>query len=259
MLLPYKVEHDKVVKQSQAWVLYCLILLFILAFIFLHLMNNQTTQEDLIYDYGLSKHDFSLANCFTYTFLHAGVFHLIANCYILSIYGFSLERLNGSLHFFLIFFLGSALSGAIHCLTLAPYSVDLPCIGASGGVSAVLGCFLVQLPSSKVGNVIIIFFKPIFFNMRAWIIISLWLLFQLFSGLKLKGESEFNNVAYWAHIFGFAIGAAYGAALKYNDKRKLKKWANHQGKQMNEALDSIIRNDGNKALESISKISEVHP
>ena len=258
MIFPYKIEHEKVNKQNHAWLVYLFIFLFLIAHVIIHIVFKNNVLDNY-YRFGVSQFDFSLIKCFTYIFVHGSIFHLITNVYLFGMYGFTVERLIGSIHFIILFFLGGILSVSIHCLTLPPYRIDEPCIGASGAISAVLGCFLVMLPNSKVGNLIIIFIKPIYFNARAWIIIGVWLLIQLISGLKLQGSSEFNNVAYWAHIFGFAVGAAYGTILQLLESKKIKKWASAQSQSLSEALSSIRSGYPEKAIDILAETQETHP
>ncbi|MES2550732.1 MAG: rhomboid family intramembrane serine protease, partial [Pseudomonadota bacterium] len=52
--------------------------------------------------------------------------------------------------------------------------------------------------------IFIIFFR--IFAIPAWIVLSIWLAIQIFSGVSTPGD--LGGVAYWAHVGGFVAGLA---------------------------------------------------
>jgi len=82
-------------------------------------------------------------------------------------------------------------------------------IGASGAISGILGAFLVLYPGMRVRMMVVLFrFFPYFFNMPALVVLGLWFVLQVFSGVMTLGASAASGgVAIWAHIGGFVFGA----------------------------------------------------
>jgi membrane associated rhomboid family serine protease len=106
---------------------------------------------------------------------------------------------------YLVFYLvGGVVASLAHLLT-NPGS-QLPTVGASGAIGAVLGAYLVLYPQSR-----IVTFIPLGFIMRltvvpAIIVLGLWFVLQLFSGVASLGGPDIGGVAFWAHIGGFVAG-----------------------------------------------------
>jgi membrane associated rhomboid family serine protease len=80
----------------------------------------------------------------------------------------------------------------------------VPCIGASGGISAVLVFYALQFPRAKLGFLLFIAWQFRWIYIPAWGALLLWLLMQMLGVfLQLRG---FSNVAATAHLGGSAIG-----------------------------------------------------
>jgi membrane associated rhomboid family serine protease len=77
-------------------------------------------------------------------------------------------------------------------------------VGASGAIAGVLGAYLLIYPWANVHCFvwIVIFFWII--TVPAWILLGLWFVMQLLSGLG-SGVRD-AGVAFWAHVGGFASG-----------------------------------------------------
>jgi membrane associated rhomboid family serine protease len=133
----------------------------------------------------------------TSMFLHGGWWHLLGNMYFLWLFGDNVEdRLNRGV--FLLFYLlcGVAASLVHTALTDNPY---IPTLGASGAISGVMGAYLVLYPRRRMYQI----FWFVQFKVSVAFYLLFWLGLQfLFSGLGASG------VAWYAHIGGFAIGAA---------------------------------------------------
>ena len=95
---------------------------------------------------------------------------------------------------------------ALH--TAIDTGADVPTLGASGAVSAVLGGYILLYPRARVLTVIfiIIFFTLI--ELPAVLVIGLWFLQQVaFGALEYTNAGQAGGgVAYFAHIGGFAFG-----------------------------------------------------
>jgi membrane associated rhomboid family serine protease len=135
-------------------------------------------------------------------FLHGGITHLAGNMLFLWVFGNNLEDHAGALRYLLLFLVGGVVATAAH-VAVEPDST-VPIIGASGAIAALMGAYLVQWPRARVKS--IVFFGPVLLRkvQARWLLV-LWVLTQL---LYLGGDS---NVAWAAHLGGFAFGMAIGA------------------------------------------------
>jgi membrane associated rhomboid family serine protease len=142
----------------------------------------------------------------TYLFLHGGWMHLIGNMLFLWVFADNVEDAYGYVGFILFFLLCGVIGGLTHVLMM-PHSVS-PLIGASGAVSGVLAAYLVLYPRARVW--ILLFFRiPV--PLPAIWVLSGWFLIQVYS-LAAAGPSE--DVAWWAHMGGFAAGIILTLALR---------------------------------------------
>lgn len=131
----------------------------------------------------------------TYMFLHAGFGHLFFNMIGLFFFGPRLEmKLGGSA--FLRFYFLAGIGGAI-CQALFATSAWM--VGASAGVYAVLVGFAYYWPREQ----ILLF--PIPIPVQAWILVSVYLLFAIYSGVT--GTQA--GVAHFAHLGGAGVGFGF--------------------------------------------------
>ena len=86
----------------------------------------------------------SALSVLTALFVHASWLHLLGNLAYLWVFGMKVEQNRGALGLLLVFLAGGALANLIVALRLP--SLDTPIIGASGGVSAVVGAYLGWFP-----------------------------------------------------------------------------------------------------------------
>lgn len=142
------------------------------------------------------------ATIFTSMFLHGGWLHLGGNMLFLWIFGNNVEDLVGRGRYLLLY-LGSGAAAALVQALLMPHA-EIPMIGASGAIAGVLGAYLITYPRSNVHTFvwIVIFFWIV--TVPAWIMLGLWFLMQLVSGLAERPGSP--GVAFWAHVGGFGTG-----------------------------------------------------
>lgn len=148
----------------------------------------------------------------TSMFLHGDWLHIIGNMLFLWIFGNNVEDALGKLRFLLFFLLGGFAATALQTFITLAYGTqsdsEIPNLGASGAVSAVLGAYLVLLPHARV--VTLIFVLIIFIReLPAWIFLGVWFGLQLWQGgFSLVQPEEGGGVAFFAHIGGFAFGMA---------------------------------------------------
>ena len=162
-----------------------------------------------------------LYTLFTSMFMHGGFMHLLGNMIFLWVFADNIEATIGSLKFSIYYLLGGLAASFAH-IALDPSS-PIPCVGASGAISAVMGSYLVAFPRSR----IVMLFLPLLsrFRLLALYFLGFWIAQQLLSGMGSLdlggGNKDGGGVAYWAHIGGFAFGVVAGffiapVARKYN-------------------------------------------
>ncbi len=139
----------------------------------------------------------------TSAFLHGGVAHIFENMLYLAIFGDNIENRLGHIGYFLFYIATAILASLCHvgAVFFQGGNSMVPCVGASGAISAVLGAYLYLFPQNKV-RVLLAYF-PMY--VPAFIALGAWIFFQVISGFgTLGGKSD--GVAYAAHIGGFISG-----------------------------------------------------
>jgi membrane associated rhomboid family serine protease len=136
----------------------------------------------------------------THALLHRDWMHLFVNMFGLFMFGPELERLAGPRRFFL-YFVVCVISGGLTQIIANNMAGEVywRAIGASGGTYGVLLAYGVAFPTRKV----LLLFPPI--PMPAWVLVLLFALFELFSGLYYGRESL---VGHFAHLGGMIGGLA---------------------------------------------------
>ncbi len=145
----------------------------------------------------------------TSMFMHAGWLHILGNMIYLWVFGDNIENSMGHLRYF-IFYLICGL-GANFLEIVTAVGSHTPGLGASGAIAGILGAYLMLYPGSKVRTLIPIVFIFLPIRLPAWVLIGFWFLLQLLNGivaLSSKAAAASGGVAYWAHVGGFATGAA---------------------------------------------------
>ena len=139
-------------------------------------------------------------------FLHGGWLHIAGNMLFLWIFGNNVEDRLKRLLFIAFYFLGGLAATALQ-LAFGPNST-IPNVGASGAIAAVLGAYLVLFPRARVYTIVFFFFITAI-ELPAVAVLGFWFVLQLFSGVgSLGADVNAGGVAYWAHVGGFAFGAA---------------------------------------------------
>jgi membrane associated rhomboid family serine protease len=87
---------------------------------------------------------------FSYMFLHAGVFHLLANMACLWVFGILAEPVMGMKRFALTYLAFGAITG-VAIVAIIPHWTG-PMVGASGAISGALGAFLALRLSQRLGR-----------------------------------------------------------------------------------------------------------
>jgi membrane associated rhomboid family serine protease len=141
----------------------------------------------------------------TSMFMHGGWMHLIGNMWFLWIFGNNVEDSMGGFRFTL-FYLLCGLAATAGQLISDPDS-GIPMVGASGAIGGVMGAYIVLYPRVHVHMLVFLGFFITRFAVPAVFMLGYWFLLQLIGGFGSIGASG-GGVAFWAHVGGFAAGAA---------------------------------------------------
>ncbi len=131
----------------------------------------------------------------TYMFAHADIHHFGFNMLALFIFGTVVERFLG-IRKYLTLYLLSGIGSAVFHLLLTGVS-DIPMLGASGAVFAVLTAYAFKYPKNK----LIIF--PIPVPISAIYVVIGFIAFSVFAGFV----GVFSGIAHFGHLGGIAFGA----------------------------------------------------
>jgi membrane associated rhomboid family serine protease len=146
----------------------------------------------------------------TSQFVHGGWLHLLGNMLFLIIFGNNVEDRIGRVRY-LVFYLAAGLIAAYGFALANPASRE-PLLGASGAIAGILGAYLIMFPRAQVWSLIpFFFFIPL--RLPAWLVLGGWFLLQ-WAYATGAAVSSAGNVAYLAHVIGFAFGLLVGLLIR---------------------------------------------
>jgi membrane associated rhomboid family serine protease len=145
----------------------------------------------------------------TAMFLHGSWDHILGNMLFLAIFGKNVEDAFGPVRYLGLYFAGGFFAmltqTAMTLLFGSAAEAQVPELGASGAIAAVLGAYFVLYPGSRVRTYIF----PVFLvQIPAWVFLGLWFLYQLIEanfGL-FSASANGGGVAFFAHVGGFLFG-----------------------------------------------------
>lgn len=143
----------------------------------------------------------------TSMFMHGSWLHIAGNMLFLWIFGNNVEDAMGRVRFLVFYLLGGFAATALQTwITFhwgGPGATRVPSLGASGAISAVLGAYMVLLPTASVLTLVFYFFVQV----PAVFFLGFWIFFQLWQGgYSLVHPQAGGGVAFFAHVGGFAFG-----------------------------------------------------
>jgi membrane associated rhomboid family serine protease len=140
----------------------------------------------------------------THMFLHGGWLHVLGNMLYLWIFGDNVEDRLGSGKY-LLFYLLCGIVAAIGQGLVSPS----PMVGASGAIAGVLGAYLLMYPTARVSTLVFLGLFITIVDLPALVVIGMFIVLQLIEGiaeLRLTGHAAAQQIAYFAHIWGFVAG-----------------------------------------------------
>lgn len=135
----------------------------------------------------------------TSLFLHADILHLAGNMLFLYVFGNTIEEDLGATKTLGIFFFGGIAS---FLLSLLFYNPATPLIGASAAIFTL--------------SAVVMLIKPLKFSILFFMPQGLVAILYFVYNLIAVYYGEGGNVAYIAHVIGFAIGIPFGLAWSKN-------------------------------------------
>ncbi len=150
-----------------------------------------------------------LLGLFTSLFVHGDWLHLAGNLAYLLVFGITVERAIGHWGLALSFLLLGAAANLFLAWQLG--DTQTPVIGASGGVSALVGIYLGLFPVSRMGLWLPLGLYLQFARVPAVLVIGSWFTLQLI--YTVFGSPD-GAVAWWAHVAGFVAGVVVALALR---------------------------------------------
>jgi membrane associated rhomboid family serine protease len=224
--------RDRLPTRTFPFVNYLLIAANILFFLWQTALHESgyTTFDS---DYGFVPYRFNVApietvpTIFTSMFMHGGFAHLGSNMLALWIFGDNVEDAMGHFRYSAFYLLGG-IAAAITQMGIDPFS-QIPMVGASGAIAAVMAGYLVLYPRSPITVLnpipFLWFFTGIFWEFPAWVIALEFFGLNLWYGLGSMGRSGTGGVAFFAHIGGFIAGLVLvGFFTRGKERRKAERW-----------------------------------
>lgn len=155
----------------------------------------------------------------TAMFMHGGWLHILGNMVFLWAFGPQLEDLLGSIPYLMFYLLGG-IAASLAQILIAPQS-EIPNLGASGAIAAVMGAFLITYPNDRIRTLVLSFYYSRVALIPAIVLVGLWFLIQVFSELGSITSAAIVNggVAYMAHIGGFLFGLAAVRLFETSNRR----------------------------------------
>ncbi len=142
----------------------------------------------------------------TYAFLHASWLHIIGNMFFLYLFGNNVCDKLGTAKYILLYVAGGAFAAFGQVGLTQAFSAEAannPLLGASGAVAAVTGAYFVLFPQTYI-TIIYWFFIIGTFDVPAY----LFILLKLIIFDNVIDTLSVTNIAYEAHIAGYAFGIA---------------------------------------------------
>ncbi len=186
-----------------------LVILLLTGLISFVAFNNLELKSKLMFNASLVKHSNEWYRIFTHAFIHADWLHLLANCWVLYMFGqkveyeFSLSKGELGSLYFLSLYVGGILGSTLPSFLKHQDNFYYNSLGASGAVSAVLFASIYFNPMDSWGLLMLpgIEFPAIGFGIA-------YLVFEWYMDKKSN-----DNIAHDAHFWGAAFGFIFALVM----------------------------------------------
>ena len=214
----FPIGDDNVRGGGKPWVTWLLMGANIALFIYELTLMSAGKLEQFMLTYGVVPAQIvqgqNLFSLLTSMFLHGSWAHVFSNMLFLWIFGDNIEATLGKVGYIVFYLVGGLAASAAHIAFNLQSQV--PTLGASGAVAAVLGAYAVMYPQSHVRVLVIFFFRLMMTRIVALLFIGFWFLTQFFNSVASLGvrTAQTGGVAYLAHVGGFILGLIVGALFR---------------------------------------------
>ena len=218
--------RDEIKARETPVVNYLLIAVNVVVFIWMALLP-EAQLDAFVNKYAMVPSHFAdgvnlgdILTIFTSMFMHAGLAHIGGNMLYLWIFGDNVEDRVGHGRYLIFYLVGGVVADLTHLAT--NWGSDLPTVGASGAIAAVLGAYIVFYPGSQIATFIPLPFIK-FYKLTmvpAAIVLGLWFVYQLFEGVGALSGADVGGVAVWAHVGGFVAGLLMAWLLPTQRRRQ---------------------------------------
>ncbi|HEX6303221.1 MAG TPA: rhomboid family intramembrane serine protease, partial [Anaerolineales bacterium] len=198
----FPIGDDEVRGAGPGLVTIALIVINALVFIY-EVSLSAGAQSQFITEYGVIPAEIArgqdLFTLFTSMFLHGGWMHLIGNMLFLWVFGDNIEAVLGHIGYLVFYLVGGLVASAAHIAF--NLGSDIPSVGASGAIAAVLGAYLVMFPKSRIKVLLFLGYRAGVTRVTALVFLGLWAVTQFFNGVASLGTptAQTSGVAFWAH------------------------------------------------------------
>jgi membrane associated rhomboid family serine protease len=220
-MIPIK---DGIATRETPVVNYVLIAINVIVYLFMALAAPET-QAAIVAKYAMIPAHFAdgvtladMMTIFTSMFMHAGLAHLGGNMLYLWIFGDNVEDRIGHFRYLMFYLVGGVVASLTHLAT--NWGSELPTVGASGAIAAVLGAYLVLFPASRIVTLIPLGRFSRLTTAPAFVFLGLWFIVQLFEGVMSFGGADVSGVAFWAHVGGFVAGMVMAKLMPTEARRE---------------------------------------
>lgn len=221
--------YDENRPATKPYVNYILIIINVAVFFYFLLQGIEIFNSALVF-YGsipiLIVNGERLWSIFTSMFIHADIIHLFGNMVFLWIFGDNVEDALGHANYIIFYLLGGLAASLTHIaslfITLPSFGYvgfEIPAVGASGAISAVLGAYVLMYPRARIRTLIFYFFFVTIVSIPAIFYLGFWFLYQLMMGVY-SFTGFLSGVAFWAHIGGFIAGLLLIKVIRAKPKLK---------------------------------------
>ncbi|MBN2373947.1 rhomboid family intramembrane serine protease [bacterium] len=210
------------------------------------------------YRYGYKPSRMDPLTVLTHMFLHGDIMHILGNMIFLWLVGCMLE-LGCSRLFYVVLYLAGGIC-AVALFTVFNMNSNVPLIGASGAIAALMGAFTVMYGKTKIKVFYSLGFYFNYAKISAILLFPIWIANEVFQ-MIFGGESR---IAYVAHLGGLLGGGAIGYGYRRFFKMADEKVFEEDPKEkipvlLEKALEKISKLDMNKARPILMEILGIDP
>lgn len=159
-------------------------------------------------DYALDAARPAIYQYITYQFLHGDLLHLAGNMLFLWIFGNAVCDRMGTIAYVMFYVAGGIFAGYVFAR-----GADNPMVGASGAIAAITTAFLALYPRVHITMLVWMFFIFTFQLPAMILIVFKIILWDNIVAPGLSNQAVYSNVAYSAHLGGYAFGFAVSMLL----------------------------------------------